>query len=57
MNFQQAKDQLVVGMMGAGLVIFFWVALSVTELNRNVATVIAIVGQHETRLIKLEGSK
>lgn len=55
MNFQQAKDQILVGLCGIAVCIFAWIAMSVTELNQNVATVVAIVGQHETRILNLEG--
>jgi hypothetical protein len=55
-SFQQFKDQIIIGLASAGLAIFFWVALSVTELNKNVAAVVAVVGQHEVRLLKLEGN-
>lgn len=57
MNFQQVKDQIMVGLMGIGVTIFLWIAVSVTDLNKNVATVVSIVGQHEVRILHLEERK
>lgn len=57
MGFNQFKDHIIVALMTAGLGIFGWIAISVTELNKNVAVVVSTVAQHEKRIELLEGKE
>lgn len=57
MKFEQFKDQLLLGLVGVGVSVLFWMASSVSELNKNVAVILEKVANHEMRLNKLEEKK
>lgn len=57
MNFANFKDQILIGLMGIGVTILFWIASSISTLNINVAVVLEKVANHELRINKLEGNK
>lgn len=54
MKFNEFKDQLLLGLVGVGVSILFWMASSVSALNVNVAVVLEKVANHEMRINKLE---
>lgn len=64
MNFNDAKEKILLSLCGAVAAAMVWIAVSVTQLNTSIAVVVNTVGfqgkqleQFDKRLINLEGNK
>ena len=50
MNFQEAKEKVMLTLLGLFVSCFVWLTYSVTILNTNVALVVQTVGQHHSEI-------
>lgn len=54
MDFLEAKDAILVGLLSIGVIILGWIANSVSSLNIKIAVVLEKLAGHEKRIERLE---
>lgn len=53
-TFEEAKDKMLVALMGIGVTCLVFMCAQVYDLNAKIAVVISKVGDHEKRIDHLE---
>lgn len=57
MTFEAAKDKILLGLVGIGVALLGWMAISVSALNTKIAVVIYQIDAHEKRIERLESRR